>query len=161
MTVCCVPNETKWSHCSQNSYVPKITRSPPSGGVRRNVTPVKSKTLSIFFTRKIWRRIWHCIIFNASKAADASFSAIFRTSMNATGSSWWRHIRQVRVLDKRVKFWDSCLNHSREIPPEAVGGSIFGSSFRYNFRPAVDSEVISGLAAVCLCRSVCNLVILG
>ena len=33
------------------------------------------------------------------------------------------------VLDKCVKFHDPCLNHSREIPPEAVGGGIFDSFF--------------------------------
>ena len=43
------------------------------------------------------------------------------------------------VPDKIVKFRDPCLNRSRVIPPEAVGGGIFDSFFRYNFRPEVDS----------------------
>ena len=45
---------------------------------------------------------------------------------------------------KRVKFCDPCRNHSREIPPEAVGGGIFDGCFRDNFRPEVASDVISG-----------------
>ena len=38
------------------------------------------------------------------------------------------------VPDKPVKFHDPCLNQSREIPPEAVKGSIFDSIFRHNRR---------------------------
>ena len=44
------------------------------------------------------------------------------------------------------KFRDPCLNRSGEIPPEAVGNSIFDSFFRFNFRPEVDTDVISGVA---------------
>ena len=47
------------------------------------------------------------------------------------------------ALDKLVKLRDPCLNFSREIPPEAVGGGIF-DSFHDNFRPEVVSDVISG-----------------
>ena len=32
------------------------------------------------------------------------------------------------IHDKRLKFGDPRLNHSREIPPEAVGGGIFEGS---------------------------------
>ena len=50
------------------------------------------------------------------------------------------------VPDKFVKFRDPCLSRSREkIPPETVGCGIF-LSFRYNFRPEVDNDVISGMA---------------
>ena len=38
------------------------------------------------------------------------------------------------------------MNRHREIPPVAVEGGIFDSFFRYNFRPEVDNDVISGLA---------------
>ena len=44
------------------------------------------------------------------------------------------------------KFLDPCLNRLREIPPEAVGGGIFDSFFRYNFRREVGNDVISGMA---------------
>ena len=50
------------------------------------------------------------------------------------------------VLDKCVKFRDLSLNHSREIPREAVGGGIFDSFFRYNFRPEVDNDAIFSVA---------------
>ena len=49
------------------------------------------------------------------------------------------------VLDKRVKLDDPSFNRSREIPPEAVGGSIF-YCFPYNFQTEVDNDVISGTA---------------
>ena len=47
---------------------------------------------------------------------------------------------------KSAKFRSSCLKCSREIPSEAIGGDIF-EHFRYNFRSAVDNNVISGVAA--------------
>ena len=50
------------------------------------------------------------------------------------------------VLDKHVKFNDPGLNRSRDILPEAVGGGIFDCFFRYNVRPEVDNDVISGVA---------------
>ena len=53
-----------------------------------------------------------------------------------------RFVRPI-VLDKCVKFCDPCLNRSREIPPEAVGGSIFDSFYRDNFRLEAVSDVIS------------------
>ena len=46
------------------------------------------------------------------------------------------------VLDKRVKFHDTSLNHSREIPPEAV--SIFDC---FPFQLEVNNDVTSD--AVC------------
>ena len=49
------------------------------------------------------------------------------------------------VLDMFVKFHDPSLNHSREIPPEAVRGGVF-DCFPYNFRPEADSDVISDVA---------------
>ena len=39
-----------------------------------------------------------------------------------------RFVRPI-VLNKCLKFCDPCLNHFREIPPEAVGGGIFDSFF--------------------------------
>ena len=36
------------------------------------------------------------------------------------------------LLDKRVKFHDNSLNRSSEIPPEAVGGGIFGCYAKHN-----------------------------
>ena len=57
-----------------------------------------------------------------------------------------RAVRQI-VLDKRVKFLrDPSLNHSRKIPPIPVGGSIFDSFFRYDFRSEVDNDIIPGVA---------------
>ena len=50
------------------------------------------------------------------------------------------------VLDKLLKFHGHSLSHSREIPPEAVGGGIFDSFFHYTFWPEVDNGVISGVA---------------
>ena len=48
------------------------------------------------------------------------------------------------VHNKRVKFRDPPLNHSREIPPKAVGGVIFGRFSKVeNFRPEVASDVTS------------------
>ena len=51
-----------------------------------------------------------------------------------------------RLSSISVKFRDPYLNRSREIPPEAVGGGIFDSCFRYKFRPEVDNDVLSGVA---------------
>ena len=48
------------------------------------------------------------------------------------------------VLNKYVKFSDPSFNSSQEIPPETVWGGIFDSLLRYNFRPEVDCDVISG-----------------
>ena len=59
-----------------------------------------------------------------------------------------RFMRPIIVLDKCVIFRDASLNHSREIPPEAVGGGIFYYWFRYNFRSEVDNDVTSGVAGV-------------
>ena len=50
------------------------------------------------------------------------------------------------VLNKYIKFRDLSLNRSREIPLEAASCGIFDSFFRYNFRPEVDHDVISGVA---------------
>ena len=50
------------------------------------------------------------------------------------------------VLDKCVKFCGPSLNCSREIPPEAIGGGIYDSFFRYNFRLEADNDVISDVA---------------
>ena len=49
------------------------------------------------------------------------------------------------VPDRQVKFCYSRTNRSREMPPEAVGGSIFEGFIRDNIRPEVASEVISGV----------------
>ena len=47
------------------------------------------------------------------------------------------------VRNIRVKFCNRRLNGSREIPPEAVGGAIFGRFLNAdNFRPEVASDVI-------------------
>ena len=51
------------------------------------------------------------------------------------------------VLDKCVRFRGHSINSSQEIPPEAVRIGIFDSFFRYYFRPEVDNDVISGVAA--------------
>ena len=40
---------------------------------------------------------------------------------------------------------DTRVNRFGEIPPKAVGGGI-SSVFRHNFRPDVDSDVISGVS---------------
>ena len=53
------------------------------------------------------------------------------------------------VYDKHVKFHNPRLNHSREIPPKAVGGGgIFNRFFNFkdNCQPEVASDVISGMA---------------
>ena len=47
------------------------------------------------------------------------------------------------VLDKCIQFYDPRFNRSREIPPDAIGGGIFDSFFRYSF---VDNDAISGVA---------------
>ena len=50
------------------------------------------------------------------------------------------------IVDKCAKlFRDHCLNRSREILPEGVGCGIFDSYFRYNFRPEVDNDAVSGV----------------
>ena len=53
--------------------------------------------------------------------------AVFNGILQPTGSIYWRHFRNVCgpiMLDKYIKFRDPCSNHSREIPPDAVGGGI-------------------------------------
>ena len=49
------------------------------------------------------------------------------------------------VPNKSVKILDPCLNRSRQILPEVVGGGIFGSFFA-DFRPEVGNYVISDVA---------------
>ena len=49
------------------------------------------------------------------------------------------------ILDTRSKFRGSSLNRSRKSPPESLE-VIFSSFFRYNFRPDVGNDVISGEA---------------
>ena len=50
------------------------------------------------------------------------------------------------VLDKCVKCGDPCLNRSPEIPPEAVGGGIFGRFPNFNeCRPEAAGDVTSGV----------------
>ena len=53
-----------------------------------------------------------------------------------------RFVRPV-VPDKCVKLHNTCLNRSRDIIPEVIGGGIFDSLFRNNFQPEVVSDVIS------------------
>ena len=43
-----------------------------------------------------------------------------------------------------VKLCGPCLNRSREIRPDAIGGGIFNNFFRDHFRPDVVSDVIYG-----------------
>ena len=43
-----------------------------------------------------------------------------------------------------LKYRDPRLNRSREVPPEVVGGVIFGGFFRDDFRLEVVSDVMSG-----------------
>ena len=50
------------------------------------------------------------------------------------------------ISNECVKFIDSRLNRSPEIPPNAIRGGIFDCFFRINFRPEVVSGVISGVA---------------
>ena len=45
-----------------------------------------------------------------------------------------------------IKYRDPSLNRFRQNSPEAVGGGVFSTVFRYNFRPDVDSDVISDVA---------------
>ena len=47
------------------------------------------------------------------------------------------------VLEKCVKFGDPCLNHSREILPEAIGSGIFDS---FSLLLLIDNDVLSGVA---------------
>ena len=54
------------------------------------------------------------------------------------------------VPEKGVKFGCPRLNHSREIPPEAVGSGLIDSFFRCSFRPEVDNNVSSGVAVECV-----------
>ena len=50
------------------------------------------------------------------------------------------------VHDKHVKFRYPCLNRSREIPPEAIGGGIFNRFLNFdNCQPEVASDVISNV----------------
>ena len=49
------------------------------------------------------------------------------------------------VPDKLVKFRAPHLNHSREIPPEVVGGRICDCRFRDNFQLEVAIDVIGGV----------------
>ena len=53
-----------------------------------------------------------------------------------------------------VKFHDPSLNRSRELPHEAVGGSIL-TVFPRNFQPEVATDVISGVALDSVCMDVC------
>ena len=55
-----------------------------------------------------------------------------------------RCVRQI-VLEKCIKFSRPGLNRSQEIPSEAIRSGIF-DIFRYNFRPEVDNDVVSGVA---------------
>ena len=48
------------------------------------------------------------------------------------------------IPNTHLKFDDHRRNGSWEIPPEVVGGGILDGFFRDNFRPEIDSDVISG-----------------
>ena len=71
-----------WINCTKGYFFLKFLTYLPSastgsltnceqaahqGWARRNATPPNWKTLSIFFTREILRRIWHCIRLHAKK----------------------------------------------------------------------------------------------
>ena len=68
-----------------------------------------------------------------TKSSDAAFSTVFITSINADRkqlvTSFPTFFLGPVVLDKCVQLRDHSLNHSREIPPEVVGGGIFDSFF--------------------------------
>ena len=59
------------------------------------------------------------------------------------------------VSNKYVKFHDSGLKRSREIPPEAVGDCILDRFLKYNFRPEGDNDVISSVAVENVSVDVC------
>ena len=46
------------------------------------------------------------------------------------------------------------FNHSRDIPPDAVGGGIF-DCFPYNFRPEMANDVMSGVVVDNVGMDVC------
>ena len=48
------------------------------------------------------------------------------------------------ICDKRLKLDVPCTSRSQEIPPKAIGGGIFATFLRHNFRQEIDSDVISG-----------------
>ena len=78
-----------------------------------------------------------------TKPADVALSAVSRTSIGADRKQLvtsYPAVLRGRLCDKCVKFRDPCLNLSRQIPPEAVGGGIF-EFFSLNFRLEADNDV--------------------
>ena len=49
------------------------------------------------------------------------------------------------VLDKRVKFHDPGLNHSKKFHPK-LSEAVYSTVFPYNFRLEVENDVTSGMA---------------
>ena len=105
----------------------------------------------MFFTREIWRRLWHCImqhcirpILNANKAVGCGFfcrSNLDKSRPEAGGDVISGRFVGPVVLDKYVKFRDPSSNREK-FPTKRYFRQFF---FHYNFRQEVD-DVISGVA---------------
>ena len=90
--------------------------------------------------RFIWFFGWH----DCFTHFCAVFDCIFCSQPEKAGNFVCGRFVGLMVRDKRVNFPDPDLNWSREIPPEAVRGRIFGSFSNVdNFWPEVASYVVS------------------
>ena len=97
----------------------------------------------------------HCITLNANKAVGCGivrrFSNIDKCRREAAADAISGSFIRPVVLNKSVKLHDTCLNRSREIPPETV----VWDGCPYNFRADVDNNVISDEAVYNVDMDVC------
>ena len=107
---------------NQNGYT--INKQPAyhKVGARRNATVLHSKTLPIFLTWEIWRRLWRCIGFNSNKAVRwgifGRFSNFDKCQLEAAGdviSGMALDCISRFSTDLPASFGDSQLNSGRII----------------------------------------------
>ena len=142
-----------------------------AGGTRRNATPFNSKTVPIFFTREIWRRLWRCctLIFCRTshhfrvciRTSFAHFSVVFNSILQPTVRSWWCHFQQVcgAACHRWACIWWSSRSF-RDFPKQlSCDGGVGNSSGGVNAirsRPGVADKVISSedtdIPGICLLK---------
>ena len=121
--------------------------------------PLNSKTLRIFFTREIWRRLSRCntltfchilhhfrvtslfLHFGPVLRTFLYYSIAFCSRPEGAGNAISGRFVGQLILDERVKFEPFSRNST-----QSRWRRYFRLFFPYNFRPEVVNDVISGVA---------------
>ena len=77
----------RWMARPNASKFQSATKQEAHHRAMRNATPLNSNTLPIFFTREIWRRLWHCITLYAKKTYASRTTG--KWAKCAQPSNWW------------------------------------------------------------------------